>query len=107
MNWPNFPWARSQMQFWPSFVERYPNGRFVLTLGHKGVQYRDGNATASHGIYRVQAVDTTAAGDTFTGYFLTYVAEGKPVADASSCGFRRFRSGCDTSGCRRVHTGAG
>ena len=63
-------------------VERYPNVRFVLTLGHKGVQYRGGNATASHGIYRVQAVDTTAAGDTFTGYFLTYVAEGKPVADA-------------------------
>ncbi len=63
-------------------LDRYPRGRFVLTLGHKGVQYRDASVSACHGIFRVRAVDTTAAGDTFTGYFLTYVAEGKPVADA-------------------------
>ena len=65
-----------------SLAERYPQGRIVLTLGHKGVRYRDSEGTAAHGIYKVKAVDTTAAGDTFTGYFLTYTAEGRPVGEA-------------------------
>ena len=32
--------------------------------------------------YRVQAVDTTAAGDTFTGFFFAAVADGVPAAEA-------------------------
>lgn len=32
--------------------------------------------------YRVKAVDTTAAGDTFTGYFLAAIDQGSPVAAA-------------------------
>ena len=30
-------------------------------------------------IFPVQAVDTTAAGDTFTGYFLAGLVEGMPI----------------------------
>ena len=33
------------------------------------------------GIYPVMAVDTTAAGDTFTGYFISSVLEGLPVPE--------------------------
>ena len=32
--------------------------------------------------YKVTAVDTTAAGDTFTGYFMATIAAGKDVATA-------------------------
>ena len=39
----------------------------------------DGGQTAAHGIYDVPVVDTTAAGDTFTGYFLAGVTDGLPV----------------------------
>lgn len=61
---------------------RWPRCRVVLTLGKRGVRYADDAVQCAHGIYPVQVVDTTGAGDTFTGYFLAAVAQGKPVPDA-------------------------
>lgn len=61
----------------------YPKADVVLTLGKNGVVYRDAaGALSSHGIYEVPVVDTTAAGDTFTGYFIAAVTEGLPAAQA-------------------------
>lgn len=54
----------------------YPGCVVVLTLGKAGVLYSDGVTTAQHGIYDVPVVDTTAAGDTFAGYFLACTARG-------------------------------
>ena len=53
---------------------KYPALNLVLTLGSKGAIYygADGNRYAV-GIYQNPVVDTTAAGDTFTGYFLSQV----------------------------------
>ena len=52
--------------------DRYPHLNVVLTLGGDGAMYQscDGQRFAC-GVHPVQAVDTTAAGDTFTGYFLS------------------------------------
>lgn len=55
--------------------KKYPESKIVITLGGDGVKYFDGEKVYTHGIYNVQAVDTTAAGDTFTGYFLNGVLE--------------------------------
>jgi len=44
--------------------------------------YIDDKETIRQGIYEVKPVDTTAAGDTFTGYFLAGMTEGKPVKEA-------------------------
>ena len=53
---------------------RYPALNIVLTLGGDGSVYQDQNGARYHcGIHKVQAVDTTAAGDTFTGFFLSEV----------------------------------
>ncbi|MBC8570495.1 ribokinase [Zongyangia hominis] len=60
----------------------YPGCIVVLTLGKRGVMYYDGKSTYTHGIYDVQVVDTTAAGDTFTGFFLSTVMAGEPVPKA-------------------------
>lgn len=57
-------------------LERYPGSSVVLTLGSKGAIYADGKVLCSHGIYDVKVVDTTAAGDTFTGYFLNAITTG-------------------------------
>lgn len=48
----------------------------LITLGAKGVYYstRTGRRGAVHGVKVPKVVDTTAAGDTFVGYFSTAVA---------------------------------
>lgn len=61
---------------------RFPKGKFVLTLGKDGAFYDDGQQTLFQPIFSVKTVDTTAAGDTFTGYFLTAVGEGISAAEA-------------------------
>ena len=50
--------------------EKFPKAKFVLTLGSKGAYYIDQEKKIFQEAYKVLAVDTTAAGDTFTGYFL-------------------------------------
>ena len=60
----------------------YPSLKVVLTLGKDGCIYDDGVQRLAHGIYPVTAVDTTAAGDTFTGFFIGAVSAGASPADA-------------------------
>jgi len=53
-----------------ALLARYPGCSVVLTLGARGALYRDARTRAAHGVYEVDRVDTTGAGDTFAGYFL-------------------------------------
>lgn len=54
----------------------YPHMNVVLTLGARGAIYcTDGNERFRCGIYPANTVDSTAAGDTFTGYFLSEITE--------------------------------
>lgn len=59
--------------------EKFPNAKIVLTLGEKGVLYQDADISASHPIFKVKATDTTAAGDTFCGYFLAGLCQDLPL----------------------------
>lgn len=61
--------------------ELYPNAKVVLTLGSDGSVYQDDTEIYRQGIYKVKAVDTTAAGDTFTGYFISSIIDGLPVQE--------------------------
>ncbi len=63
-------------------LRRYPDSRVVLTLGPRGSIYRDKARTVRQRAYPVQVVDTTAAGDTFTGFFLAGIAGGETVEAA-------------------------
>lgn len=61
--------------------EIYPNARVVLTLGGDGSVYQYKDEQYRQGIFKVKAVDTTAAGDTFTGYFISSIIEEMPVQE--------------------------
>jgi ribokinase len=54
--------------------EKYPNTKVIMTLGKDGVKYLHKGDEVNVSGFKVNAVDTTAAGDTFTGFFLaTYI----------------------------------
>lgn len=62
-------------------LARFPQSKLVLTLGSKGVWYGAEAERIFVPAFSVQAVDTTAAGDTFTGYYLSGVLQGLPVEE--------------------------
>lgn len=63
-------------------LARFPESKVVLTLGSRGCIYQDAKQRISCPACRVQAVDTTAAGDTFTGFFVAAIAGGVDVKTA-------------------------
>ena len=60
----------------------HPHLRIILTLGHMGSRYAGPEGECAQGIYPVNAVDTTAAGDTFTGFFMQSAMAGKSPAES-------------------------
>ena len=68
---------------WKKLHSQYSRLSLLMTLGKQGsVAYQaDGTAIKAHRekAVVVQAVDTTAAGDTYTGYFLAGLMEGMPL----------------------------
>ena len=62
-------------------IRDYSGARVVLTLGGDGAIYADKDNYVHQTIFKVDAVDTTAAGDTFTGYFLAGLMEGMNIKD--------------------------
>lgn len=57
---------------------QYPFAQIVLTLGEQGSCYQNQETRIFQTAYSVHAIDTTAAGDTFTGYFIAGLLEGRP-----------------------------
>ena len=58
---------------------KYPQAGVVLTLGSDGAWAMRGEERVFQPSFPVKAVDTTAAGDTFMGYFVTGMLQGEPL----------------------------
>ena len=55
-------------------IGKYPELKIVLTIGSEGSIYRDNKNKIFQESFKVQTKDTTAAGDTFLGYFMAICA---------------------------------
>jgi len=64
-----------------SMSKKYPNLKIMLTLGRRGCIYKDSEKEVNQDIFPVEVVDTTAAGDTFTGYFIAGISMGDDIAE--------------------------
>ena len=62
--------------------QKFPGAKIVLTLGGDGSMYKDGDEILTQPIYKVPVVDTTAAGDTFTGFFIGGLMRGESPKEA-------------------------
>jgi len=62
-----------------SLQKQWPQARICLTLGQEGVLYRDRTTEVDVSAFNVKTVDTTAAGDTFVGYFTAGLAKGLEI----------------------------
>ncbi|OHD54386.1 MAG: hypothetical protein A2096_14980 [Spirochaetes bacterium GWF1_41_5] len=63
-------------------IDRFPLLNIILTLGADGALYAKGAERIKVLAEKVKAVDTTAAGDTFTGYYLAALQKGLNVEKA-------------------------
>ena len=71
-----------EMEMCTALRNKFSGSKFVLTLGSKGAYYFDQNTISFQESFKVKAVDTTAAGDTFTGYFVASILENKTIKEA-------------------------
>lgn len=81
------------------FKEEFANTEVIITLGKAGVKMLNSGEDLFVPAFTVNAVDTTAAGDTFIGYFLSSYTNGVDAASA-------LKRGCAASALAVMKQGA-
>ncbi len=64
------------------FTSTYKNINLIVTVGSKGSIFVNKNEKIKQEGIKVESVDSTGAGDTFTGFFVSYFYQGKSVRDS-------------------------
>ncbi|MCH2174146.1 MAG: ribokinase [Lentisphaeria bacterium] len=78
---------------------KFPNTQIIMTLGKEGAIYRYGDKSITTPGVPVNAVDTTAAGDTFIGYLLASLSKGDGIDIA-------MKKGCNAASITVTQPGA-
>ena len=63
-------------------LNKQTNGCIILTLGEKGSVTADGNSVWHTPSFKINAIDTTAAGDSFTGGLVSALQQGLSLKEA-------------------------
>ena len=80
------------------FRKTYPNLKIILTLGSKGSIYFDKNQIINQKPYKVKAIDTTGAGDTFMGYFVGLYFDGNSIENSLKLASKASAQVCKING---------
>lgn len=65
-----------------SLSKKFPSSKIIMTVGKKGAYFYYNNNKIHQEIIDSPVVDTTAAGDTFMGYFIASVIKGHTTEEA-------------------------
>jgi len=95
-------------------TRKYPNAGIIITVGSKGAYFADRamNKPIHQACFPLKAVDTTAAGDTFMGYFIASVSRGdspekamRMASYAASLSVSRYGAATSIPTLNEVNTG--
>ncbi len=78
--------------------EKYVSKDLIITFGSQGSIFINQNHVYRQNAYRVKTVDTTAAGDTFTGYYIAARIKGASFQDALNTASKASGIACTRSG---------
>lgn len=70
------------------FIKNCPDKEIIITLGSNGLLYSSKDHIINLDSYTVDVVDTTAAGDTFIGYFLAAMSSHLEIREALKMGLK-------------------
>ena len=59
--------------------KKYPSSNLLITLGEKGSIFKNKNNIITTDAIRVKSIDTTAAGDTYIGYYIASFSKNQPI----------------------------
>ena len=82
--------------------DKYPGAAILITLGPGGCVFAENGTVHTQNSFPVTPVDTTGAGDTFTGFFIGSLAQGKGIEEslelaAKAAAISVTRKGASTS----------
>lgn len=76
----------------------YQDLKVIITLGKEGSLYFEQKQDYDQKAYMVKAVDSTGAGDTFTGYFVGLMAKGIPIKESLNYASAASAMACKVKG---------
>ncbi len=78
--------------------ELYPKAKVILTVGSNGSYYQDDKERIFQKAYKVKAIDTVGAGDTFMGYFVSGLSNNLPISDCMDLASKASSITCTRKG---------